>query len=887
MRLKLLLLSALLTVLVAAIPAGAQSEIVITLALNDFMRNMQIDSIFDEFEAQHPGVRVQPVYVPFETYTPIPATDDLDDHLNAVEDFSQSADVLLVESNNLTPEGTRAGYFLDLQPLTSADATLNPADYLPAAWESFRWDNGLWALPARVEPLMLIYDSEAFDQAGLAYPNQSWTQDDLANAARVLTQRNAANQVTMPGLVTFGNEAALLRSLYGQSLNDTSASLSVPRFATPELQALLEAWAELAEEGIVADSFSGNPITETPPMQISGSFGVMQISVGDNSSAPLPELTENPQKASALPGGSVALDVGGFAVSSGTAHPQEAYQLAKFLTSNPQIITFVRGSRPALNSLVGTPNQPINMEGGMTFVVSSSMSPEQAAAIEALLPSALPASEFHFGGYLRQAVEAVIGDNVDAATALQDAELAAIANLQAASDRRGSVPLVVATPVPPVVLNPGEISLRFGAGFTAMTGEWEALMREFAAADPQVGNVVLDTGFGNLSAFAERNDCFYMNYNTIPAADLSLLLAIDPYLSADSAFSPSDVAANALPQLQRDNHTWGFPLVIFPTLLNYHADTFARAGVPEPTSGWTVSAFVEALRTLKNHVEAGKTPFVNRGFGDTYLLMLIAAYGGLPIDYRTNPPQINFTDPATVDAIRQVLDLAKDELISYQELGGNGMMISSVSLDSPDPIYSDSVSGGQVMRIGGPAGDNSASPYRLAAYPSGTYTTAAYTIGAGYISANAQNPDACYRLLRFLSSHPELFDGMPALRSQFSNPALLASKGSQAADFYLQYDAVLQNPNTLIFPSTFTGGASTAGMNIIHRWLDQAFDDYVLRDADLLTALTDAQNNVTAFQDCVTGLPPYDAADPAVYATGLRDCASAIDPDFAVLFGAG
>lgn len=76
-------------------------------------------------------------------------------------------------------------------------------------------------------------------------------------------------------------------------------------------------------------------------------------------------------------------------------------------------------------------------------------------------------------------------------------------------------------------------------------------------------------------------------------------------------------------------------------------------------------------------------------------------------------------------------------------------------------------------------GDN---PYRMTTYPTGTYSAVSYEIGTGYISATSQNPDACYRLFGFLAQRPELFGGMPALRSQFGNPALLASVGQSALD---------------------------------------------------------------------------------------------------------
>src|SRR5258708_40316927 len=47
----------------------------------------------------------------------------------------------------------------------------------------------------------------------------------------------------------------------------------------------------------------------------------------------------------------------------------------------------------------------------------------------------------------------------------------------------------------------------------------------------------------------------------------------------------------------------------------------------------------------------------------------MAAFGGLPHDFRTNPPMINYTDPKTLDAIKQALDLAKAGYIQYNELG--------------------------------------------------------------------------------------------------------------------------------------------------------------------------------------------------------------------------
>lgn len=871
MRWKILSFLFVLVGVIASVPTiHAQSgTTTITVALSDFMRNLPVDEALAEFEARHPNIKVQPVYLPFSNFFYPPAAENIDDHLDGAQALAAAADVAMVDADTLAPEATRAGYFLDLAPLAASDAALNPADFLPAAWDAFRWDNGLWALPAKIEPLLFVYDPAAFDQAGLPYPDASWTLDDLANAVHALTQYDASGAVSIPGLVTNGNDAVLLRSLYRQNLSD---ELGNPRLNTPELAALIEAWAELVDEGVVARFSGENLVDTTLPLTIVGSFGL--------ASDPFAEANGTTKAAALLPGGGIGLTTTGFAVSGGTTHPAEAYELVKFLTENATIQQALIGYRSARVTPPEAPAAPAPGERGMSFAIGALIDPAVTAAIEPLLGQALSGAELRYAGYLADAVSAV-NEGTDAVSALSAAEAEAAANLQTASERRGTTPLIVATPIPEVVLAPGEIDLRFGAGFTAQTGEWERLMREFAALDPEVGVVTLDTDFSVAEDYAERNDCFYLNYNAVPALDLALLLALDPFLSADA--SAPNFAGNALAQVQRDSRTWAYPFVINPALLNYHVDLLARAGVPEPNDGWTISAFVDALRALKAIIPDDQAALTDRGFGDTSLLMLIAAYGGLPIDYRANPPIYNFTDPTTVEAIRQVLDLAKADLINYQELAGNSFMISMGDGENPDPIYSEA-SGGGIMLIGGGdirAGNN---PYRRATYPSGAYTPAAYEIGAGYISATSQNPAACYRLFKFLEAHPELFDGMPANRDQFTNPTLLATEGDSAVAFYQQFDAIMQDPNTVIIPSTFTGGMRLSGANIMRRWLDRAFDDYVLRDADLLDALTDAQGYVDAFQACMAALPAFDAANPEAYQTGLRTCAVAVDPDMSSMF---
>ena len=68
--------------------------------------------------------------------------------------------------------------------------------WYPAAVETMREDGILWALPLWSHPSItgLYYNKDKFDQAGLDYPNENWTQDQLLEAAQQLTKRGASGE---------------------------------------------------------------------------------------------------------------------------------------------------------------------------------------------------------------------------------------------------------------------------------------------------------------------------------------------------------------------------------------------------------------------------------------------------------------------------------------------------------------------------------------------------------------------------------------------------------------------------------------------------------------------------------------------------------------------
>ncbi|MBZ0310036.1 MAG: hypothetical protein K8I82_28505, partial [Anaerolineae bacterium] len=374
-------------------------------------------------------------------------------------------------------------------------------------------------------------------------------------------------------------------------------------------------------------------------------------------------------------------------------------------------------------------------------------------------------------------------------------------------------------------------------------------------------------------------ECFYMPNNAIQGGDPTGLLDLTPFMRDDTSLDENDFIGNSLAQVQVDNKYWALPINIVPDVLNLNTDKFAQYGAVIPAGGWSVDQFVSTLQTLKPTPD-DETPFVPTTGVDNALLMLIAAFGGLPIDYRTSPPTINFTDPTTVIAIQQVLDLARAGYIQYEGLsvegqqGGGVIMITIGARNDASPISTQSLG---MFRFGPPGMDQPASQW--AVYPRGSlYIPISYDMGTAYVSATAQNPAACYRWISTIARRQDLFSNMPARHSLVNDPALAAAQGENAAAVYRDIAAIMEDPNSVTFPTPFGGG--DLGNAMLRTWLNRAFDAYVLEDGDLVAELAEAETYTRAFQECIASVPPLDptASDPREYFQQYRDCATRVDP---------
>ena len=75
-----------------------------------------------------------------------------------------------------------------LQPLDELVKEVDVKDYAPGIWSYSQYNGVQYALPNRASSDAFYYNKTLFDQAGMAYPTNSWTYTDMLDMAKKLTK---------------------------------------------------------------------------------------------------------------------------------------------------------------------------------------------------------------------------------------------------------------------------------------------------------------------------------------------------------------------------------------------------------------------------------------------------------------------------------------------------------------------------------------------------------------------------------------------------------------------------------------------------------------------------------------------------------------------------
>lgn len=157
------------------------------------------------------------------------------------------------------------GTLLALDPFFEQDPDFESADFYPSVVQVFESRGKTWAVPAGVDPLVLYYNKNLFDAAGMPYPLAGWTWNDFLTAGLAISQ---------PDEGVFGYampqnqdafDVALFIYQHGGRLFDDLANPTAAALDDPKTISAVEWYTDLALRHNIAPtpeqmrSFGGGP----------------------------------------------------------------------------------------------------------------------------------------------------------------------------------------------------------------------------------------------------------------------------------------------------------------------------------------------------------------------------------------------------------------------------------------------------------------------------------------------------------------------------------------------------------------------------------------------------------------------------------------------------
>ena len=100
------------------------------------------------------------------------------------------ADIFLLDSDEYRDFKER-GSILALDSFIEQDKSFDQSDFFPGAMNTASDEGQTWAIPAGVDPFVMFYNKDLFDQNGVDYPDFEWTWDDFLNAAIAISDPDA------------------------------------------------------------------------------------------------------------------------------------------------------------------------------------------------------------------------------------------------------------------------------------------------------------------------------------------------------------------------------------------------------------------------------------------------------------------------------------------------------------------------------------------------------------------------------------------------------------------------------------------------------------------------------------------------------------------------
>jgi multiple sugar transport system substrate-binding protein len=276
----------------------------------------------------HPGVSIKIV----------PQTaNDMSTKLPATVAGGKNPDITFIDAGTVSTKLAANNKLLALDDLGVNELK---AKFYPSVWDSFTWKDKTYGLRITANNLGLFYNKELFDKAGVPYPTDHWTWDDLKNAAKkLINESKGVYGLDLPYYNPQGGWSTWIWLPFlwqngGSFLNDNRTKAV---FNSSEGVETVKYWDQLIKEKVTPRAAAGPNVdrflTQKTAMVINGPWMIgpwyqdptMKGKIG------VAMLPGQKQQATNIGGE-------GLVIFKNTKHPQEAYDYVKHLTTDPEFL---------------------------------------------------------------------------------------------------------------------------------------------------------------------------------------------------------------------------------------------------------------------------------------------------------------------------------------------------------------------------------------------------------------------------------------------------------------------------------------------------------------------------------------------------------------------
>ncbi|MRJ46088.1 extracellular solute-binding protein [Aerococcaceae bacterium DSM 109652] len=314
------------TLLVTALQGGALNsvsaqEVVLTYGIWDSRQEPGLREIADDFEAENPGIKIELQVTGWGEYWTM---------LEAAATGGSLPDIFWMHSNEIYKYGSN-DMLLNLDEYIGRDS-IDLTKFPQGLVDIYNVNESQYAIPKDFDTIGLWYNKTMFDEAGLDYPDETWTWETLREAAEILTDEEKG-QYGMSAQLS--NQEGYYNFVYqngGTILTDERTS----GYDLPETIEALEYYFSFVHDGLSPESYTDTDSRAFLENGIAAmaTFGSWQLPafldneylVENFDVAPLPSKEGN----------STTIYNGlGNAIDANTENPEEAWLFLSYLSSEP------------------------------------------------------------------------------------------------------------------------------------------------------------------------------------------------------------------------------------------------------------------------------------------------------------------------------------------------------------------------------------------------------------------------------------------------------------------------------------------------------------------------------------------------------------------------